>query len=55
MGIYKNAYHLSLAENMDILLKVGKFILFFLLAPIYVPAYLLMNFTFKWWSSLLNK
>lgn len=40
---------------MDILIRISKFIVFFALAPIYVPAYLLMNFTFKWWSGLLDK
>jgi len=36
-------------------MKIVRLIIFFLLAPIYVPAYLLMTFTFKWWSSLLDK
>ncbi len=34
--------------------KPLKYVLFFLLAPIYVPAYALMHYTFKWWSSLLD-
>ncbi|MDP3763335.1 MAG: hypothetical protein Q8Q92_01625 [bacterium] len=40
---------------MEILIRALKLIIFFALAPIYVPVYLLMNFTFKWWSSLLDK
>jgi len=40
---------------MKFFLKLLKIILFFILAPIYVPCYLLMNFTFKWWTSLLDK
>ena len=40
---------------MNILIRALRLIVFFVLAPIYVPAYLLMNFTFKWWSSLLDK
>ena len=40
---------------MKILLRVVKLIVFFLLSPLYVPVYLLMNFTFKWWSSLLDE
>lgn len=40
---------------MTTLVRVLKFILFFVLAPIYIPAYVLMTFTFKWWSSLLDK
>ena len=35
-------------------MKVIRLIIFLLLAPIYVPTYLLMNFTFKWWSGLLD-
>lgn len=35
-------------------MSVTKKILFFVLIPIYVPAYVLMHFTFKWWSSLLD-
>ena len=35
-------------------MKVFKIIIFFLLAPIYIPAYVLMHYTFKWWSSLLD-
>lgn len=31
-----------------------KYTLFLLLLPVYVPAYILMNFTFKWWSSLVD-
>ena len=31
-----------------------KRILFFALSPVFVPAYLLLNFGFKWWSSLLD-
>lgn len=34
--------------------KPLKFFLFFSLALIYVPAYLLMHYSFKWWSSLLD-
>jgi len=34
---------------------VLRYLLFFLLAPIYIPAYLLMNFTFKWWTGLIEK
>jgi hypothetical protein len=34
--------------------KIAKTALFFALVPIYVPAYVLMHFTFKWWSSLLD-
>ena len=32
-----------------------KIILFFALSPLYVPMYLLMNFTFSWWTNLLKK
>jgi hypothetical protein len=35
-------------------MKALKILLFFLLAPIYVPAYILMTFTYKWWSGLLG-
>lgn len=35
-------------------MKLIKILVFFILAPIYVPAYLLMNFSFKWWSGLLG-
>lgn len=35
-------------------MKPIKIILFFLLAPIYIPAYILMHFTFKWWTGLLG-
>jgi hypothetical protein len=31
-----------------------KTILFFLLAPVYVPLYLFMHHTFKWWEELLD-
>jgi hypothetical protein len=34
--------------------KPLKLFLFFSLAIVFVPAYLLMNFGFKWWSSLLD-
>jgi hypothetical protein len=34
--------------------KPFKFLLFFILAPVFVPAYLVMHFGFKWWSSLLD-
>lgn len=40
---------------MKLAMRVFKIILFFILAPIYVPAYLLMNFTFDWWIKLLNE
>lgn len=40
---------------MKILLKSLRIILFFILVPIYLPAYLLMTFTFKWWTGLLDK
>ncbi len=40
---------------MNLLIRLFKFILFFLLAPLYVPVYLLMHFTFKWWSGLLDE
>ena len=36
-------------------LRLIKLLVFFLLLPIYAPAYLLMHFTFKWYSSLLDK
>jgi len=36
-------------------MRVLKIILFFLLAPIYVPAYFLMNFTYKWWTGLVDE
>lgn len=39
---------------MNLFIKILKIIIFFLLAPIYVPAYLLMNFSFSWWTGLLN-
>ena len=35
-------------------MKYIKIILFFILAPIFVPAYLIMNFGFKWWTGLLS-
>lgn len=40
---------------MKLFIRPLKIALFFLLAPVYVPMYLLMNFTFKWWTSLLSK
>ena len=39
---------------MNLLIRIFKMIIFFVLAPIYVPIYFLMNFTFKWWSGLLD-
>lgn len=33
---------------------MGKKLLFFLLVPVYVPAIILLNFTQKWWESLLE-
>jgi hypothetical protein len=35
-------------------MKALKIILFFLLMPLYGPAYLLMHFSFKWWTGLLE-
>lgn len=35
-------------------MKALKIILFFILAPIYIPAYILMHFTAKWWMGLLG-
>lgn len=35
-------------------MKFLKIILFFILAPIYIPTYILMHFTFKWWTGLLG-
>ena len=35
-------------------LKILKVILFFILLPIFGPAYLLMQFGFKWWTGLLG-
>jgi len=29
-------------------------VIFFLLAPLYVPLYLFMHLTFKWWEDLLG-
>lgn len=34
--------------------KIFKIVIFFILLPVYIPAYVLMHFTFKWWSSLLD-
>lgn len=34
--------------------RTVKVLLFFLLAPIYIPAAFLMNFTFEWWVKLLE-
>lgn len=39
---------------MKAFIRLLKIILFFILLPIYLPAYLLMNFTFSWWYGLLN-
>lgn len=35
-------------------MKALKITLFFILATFYVPAYILMHFTFKWWTGLLG-
>ncbi len=35
-------------------MKVLKYLIFFILVPIYVPAYVLMHYTFNWWTSLLD-
>ena len=35
-------------------MKYLKILLFLLLAPLYVPAYLLMHFSYKWWTGLLG-
>lgn len=35
-------------------MQVLKIILFIILIPIYAPAYVLMHYTFKWWTGLLG-
>ena len=35
-------------------IKILKYMLFFLLLPIYAPAYLFLHFTFEWWEKLLD-
>lgn len=35
--------------------KPLKYLIFFVLAPIYVPAYVLMHYTFSWWTGLLDE
>jgi len=35
-------------------IKFLKVLLFIVLLPIYAPAYVLMHFTFKWWTGLLG-
>jgi len=35
-------------------MKTLKIIVFFLLALVYVPAYLLLHYTFNWWTNLLE-
>ncbi len=39
---------------MSEVLKILKILLFLLLLPLYAPAYVLMQFTFKWWTELLG-
>ncbi len=36
------------------ILKILKVLLFLILAPIFVPAYIIMQFGFKWWTGLLG-
>jgi hypothetical protein len=36
-------------------LRLVKLLVFFLLLPVYAPAYLLLHFTFKGYSSLVDK
>lgn len=35
-------------------MKFVKILLFIILVPIYVPAYVLMHYTFSWWTKLLD-
>jgi len=39
---------------MKEVLRIFKVLLFLLLAPLFVPAYILMHFGWKFWSGLLG-